>query len=99
MQCGWIPEAERPADKSALLESWGSASDPVPLRDIGLCPGYLVRLRAVGESAQARSAMENGVLEIYFPGLEGALLDGAMASLSASNIAECERIKKESSRG
>lgn len=99
MQCGWIPKAERPDDLSGLLEAEGSSASPVNTRAIGVCPGYLVRLRGVVESAQARAAMGHHVLPLYFPGEEAALLDGAMAAEQAFNLCEIERMKKEARRG
>jgi hypothetical protein len=89
-----MDKAEWPASMDpSLPEFMGPASNPVNVREIGVCPGYLVRLPAVIECVQARSALEHGALAQYVPGNEAAALDGAMLASSSFNAYEIEQIK------
>jgi hypothetical protein len=84
--------------KADLPTAMGPASAPVNLRDLGICPGYLVRLRAVTECVQGKAAFEHGALAQYVPGNEAALLDGIMEAHRAFNLFEFDRMQKAAAK-
>lgn len=95
--CGYLPEESwRPCELPPQL---GADGDPVKLHEIGVCPGYLVRLPAVVECAQAGAALEKGELSTFFPGQQAALLEGAMLSVQAFNLYEIGRVKRATGGG
>lgn len=74
-------------------------SNPVRVKELGICPGWLVRQQAVREAGLAGLAMSKGELEVFFPEPSNALIDAAALMTSAWNGYEAEQTRKMKQRG
>lgn len=59
-----------------------------------ICPGWLVRQPEVEEAARACSARKDGVLDLYFPNQEHAVLEAAEWMAASISEYEAEELRK-----
>lgn len=75
----------------------GDPMDPgcqVNIRDLEVCPGWLVRQAAVAEAAQAHLCFDKGQLKLYYPHEENIVLECVLLMHRAWNTFETARNKK-----
>lgn len=99
MHCGWMDKDRWiGAEAEGLPPFVGGRVQRVRVREHGVCPGYLVRLRSVVEATQARAAMEHHVLDHVFPDASHALIEGAQLSAQAFNVHGMELVREQAER-
>ncbi len=67
--------------------------EPLPDSEL-VCPGWLARQPEVMEGAHALSVRRDGALELYYPGLEHAVLQAADVIGGAIAEYEAEKMRR-----
>jgi hypothetical protein len=76
----------------------GARGHEVDLHEVGICPGFLVRMPAVQEGVQAYVALTHGELRTFFPGEQASLLEAALIVQQTFNLYELHQQKEAASR-
>jgi hypothetical protein len=90
--CGYIDESEW--SEKQLPNGIGDPRNIVSLKDVDVCPGYLVRHPAVQQAQEAGAALEKRSLDIYYPELENVILESAMLYASVWSAYESYIMRK-----
>lgn len=94
--CGWINEAEW-IDPSELPDAIGEGANLVRAKEIGICPGWLVRQRFISE-ASLGSMVLDGAFSTVFPGHENTIIEASILMKSAWNTHEANEMRKMKNR-
>lgn len=93
--CGYMDRADwlDPPELPDTIDGSG-----VPVRELGICPGWLVRLPTVIDAFKARMAMDKGELSTFYPNADNAFLENAMDAERAVNHWRDEQRRKAPTR-